>query len=732
MQYSRLTINPSFDEYIPDGVSNRINLRKIDSIFGGREKIMVILEDDNTILNTAGMERIDRLAEAFKEIPGIERCLTVRDALDIRYENGITSMDPVVEEIPQDTEQLDSLKKKILANSMARRFLSDDFTAAAIILTKANDISDEEIISSVQQVIKENPGPQRTYIGGLAYIRYTIRKDIRKDLMRLLPAGLLLMLLMLYLSFRDWKGVILPFVVVILSIVYAFGLMALLGWEIALITVLLPIILIAVANDYGIHLINLYQEKVGSGRYTDMKQLAASLYQDLKKPILITGLTTMGGLLGLLSHKLRPAAQLGILSAAGIAFALLLSLYLIPVLLSYTRYPEKIRVRNESSSSFIQRILSLFSRWTTLHPKRVVGVFLIITLAGAGGFFLLKINTNTEEYFGKKSGIRKGIDLINCKFGGSQYVSILFRGDVLSPEMLRRMDRYTREIAALPEAGQVISPSAFLRELSKGLYPPDDPHYGTLPATEAAAIQYLELFSWSGYSDQVAQFIDLNNTHARLLVSLKDGSNETGKSLLSSLRRITAGDPQLVCIAGAGLSKIQIADMLVGGQISSLLLAFAIIFLLITLIFRSVVAGLQSALPLVVSIVLLFGLMGYGGIPLDIVNTLLSSIMIGVGVDYTIHFLWRYRSEYAITHNTAQAITRTMHTTGRGIIFNALSVITGFSVLILSGFAPLRFFGLLVVVSIFVCLISALLLIPALITLTRPRYLETAIKQEKS
>ncbi|WP_255297596.1 MMPL family transporter [Anaerophaga thermohalophila] len=129
-------------------------------------------------------------------------------------------------------------------------------------------------------------------------------------------------------------------------------------------------------------------------------------------------------------------------------------------------------------------------------------------------------------------------------------------------------------------------------------------------------------------------------------------------------------------------------------------------------------------MPLLVATLFLFGLMGFLGISLDIVTALLSSIMIGVGVDYTIHFLWRYKAEYAVSNDIKKAVSVTLVTAGRGIIFNAFSVIIGFSVLMFSGFSPLRFFGVLVVVSIFSCLISALLLVPAIVTLTKPGFLE--------
>jgi predicted RND superfamily exporter protein len=420
-----------------------------------------------------------------------------------------------------------------------------------------------------------------------------------------------------------------------------------------------------------------------------------------------------------------PAAELGILSSAGIGVALMLSLYLIPLLLSFSSR-KRIKPSNNSitQKSFVDKVMGLFTHWVTRYNKRVIIVFAIVSVVSVGGLFQLKVDTNVEEYFIGKSDIKKGIELVNNKFGGSQYVSILFKGDILSPEALKRMEQYTAEIQKLPMAGNIISPSVFFKELSKGMFASDEVGYNALPTSKSEAVQYLEIFSMSGFDDQIAQFIDYNYEHSRILVSMKDGSNQTGKAILKALSDITEGDSQLVSISGPGLSKIQIADMVINGQKSSLLLAFAIIFVLLALIFRSVSAGVHASLPLVLSTLFLFGLMGIFNIPLDIVTTLLSSIMIGVGVDYTIHFLWRYKSEYALENNIDTAIEKTLKTTGRGIVFNAMSVIVGFSALIFSNFAPLRFFGVLVVTSIFSCLISALLLIPAIIKSINPTYLK--------
>ena len=725
LQFPKLSINPSFNEYIPDDVGNRAYMQKLDSIFGGNEKIMLILTDEQGIVNRESYQYLERLTDELVNLEGIERCMSLRDVIDVKMEDGFTSFAPLITEIPADSLGLHKLETNLLHNEMGKRFVSADLTATAIILTKSNAVEDNVIIPAIQHVIRDVSGSEKIYIGGLSYIRYSIKSYIKKDLLTLLPAALLLMVVMLYFSFREWKGVVLPFVVVILSIVYSFGFMALMGWEISLISVLLPIMLIAIANDYSIHLINLYQEKFSGGEATDMKKVAVSIYRELRNPIIITALTTIGGMLGLLSHKMPPAAQLGVLASVGIALALLMSLFLVPVLLTFYKQPKRRQKPMGNKKALINRVLTVFAQWVTRYPKKVILSFVAVTLFSTVGLFFLKVDTNVEGYFIGKSDIKQGIDLVNHKFGGSQYVSVLFNGNVLSPETLKRIDRYTDEMKKIPQVGHVISPTTFLKELSKGMNMPGDSGYERLPQSEAEAEQYLELMDLSNSDGQVSQFIDYNYTNARILVSMRDGSNQTGKKVLKALKEITSGDPQLVCIAGPGLSKIQIADMVIHGQISSMILALVIIFVLLSIIFRSFAAGTKGSLPLILSTFFLFGLMGFSHIPLDIVTALLSSIMIGVGVDYTIHFLWRYKTEYVLLSDRKAAIVKTLETAGRGIVFNAFSVIVGFAALIFSSFAPLRFFGVLVVVSIFSCLICALLLIPAIIIVFKPRFLES-------
>jgi hydrophobe/amphiphile efflux-3 (HAE3) family protein len=722
LMFPKLEVNTNLDDSIPETIENRVYLKKLDSIFGGSEMILIMLHSED-VVNASTLGRLKSIADDLCQIEGIDRCVSPFDAKEFSYENGIMLMETLLDEIPDDNSDYESVKSRIAANTMASRFFSEDFTLVSLILSK-NLQTPDTIIEAIKEVVAEHPGREEVLIGGLPYIRYSISGNIRKDLILLVPLALLLMVFMLYFSFREWLGVFLPFLIVVMSIILSFGVMAILGWKISLISILLPIMLIAIANDYGIHLIARYQELSRGDESLSMKQICKQIFHDLKRPIIITGLTTIGGVLGLLSHSLKPAAQLGVVTGLGIGFAMVLSLWLLPALLSFFKPKVPSAKTRPNRVALADRWLRRISKWVTLHPVRIVILAAIIGVIGFLGIFFIEVDTNIEGYFTGKSDVGRSTDLINSKLGGSQYISVLFNGDVFLPEVLQRMEQYEKKIAEDPAVGHVSSPVTLLKELSKGFYNPGEKGYNQLPATAEEAYQLLEVFTMGGNEDAVEQFIDYNYEYARILISLKDGSNSTGKNLQKKLNKLMQNDPNVEFIAGTCLTKIELADMVVKGQIKSLVYALIVVFILLSIVFSSPKAGILSSSPLTIAILVLFGLMGILGIKLDITTALLSSIMIGVGIDYTIHFLWRFKIERARGLNHKEAAHITLCTAGRGIFFNAISVMVGFFALALSGFAPMRFFGILVLISIATCLICALLLVPSIVILMKPRFLE--------
>ena len=724
----RAEINPDMESFIYERMPSRINTNLIEDIFGGDEMVMILFEADN-ILNKETLSRVKAVNKQLKEVEGIDETLSLFDAKSIKGEDGAMIVDPAIRRLPKTEERWKELRRELKANELVHKVLvSEDFTMTAIIATLENHAQDEEIVQAIELVLAENPGMEQTYVGGLPYVKALVAQEMASEFKFLMIIGLGIMLVMLFLFFREARGVFLPFIVVVLSILFAMGLMPLVGWQMSIITLLLPIMLIAIANDYGIHMMAKYQEYNTPGNKSSVETIARGVYTSLRSPILLTGVTTIAGILCLLSHKMIPAKQLGVVAAAGIGFALLLSLLFIPAALAIIGKSKPVLSENPSKQRLIDRILTSTGKMVNRRPRLVILVTGLVMLLSGGGAFLLKVDTNLENFFPKRHPVRVSAEVINETFGGSQNISILVEGDILDPEVMGQIDRYETELKKHPAVGNVISIAGIIREISKALNDEGDPYYNMVPHERNALAQYLELYMMSGDPEDLERMVDFDFQKAQVMVRINDGSNMTLKSVLSEIRQLTGPGVHQTRIGGYGLITVDLADLVVKGQVTSLLIALLVVIVLLAIVFRSITAGLIAALPLAFSMIILFGWMGFLDVKLDVATALLSSIMIGVGVDYTIHFLWRYKSEREKGLIMADAVLKTMTTTGRGISFNALSVILGFCALPFSVFLPIKVFGFLVMVSIFSCLVGALIIIPALVLIFKPAFLEPGIK----
>ncbi len=727
----KLEVDPDLKNYFPKTMTSVVNTDKIEEVFGNQDLIMVIFETDD-ILNESTLKRIKSVEKELKHVDGIGKTSSLFGSNRIYGEDGVMYVEPTVLRIPRNENQREELREIIKENDLVYNVMvSDDFTATALILTLEKEANEDEVFARIHSILEENPGAEKVHFGGLPYLRQAIDKDVKRDGLILIPIALIMMLIFLYLVFREWRGVWLPFLVVVMSALLGIALIPILGWKFYVITLLVPILLIAVANDYGIHMITRYQELNASGNGFTMEELAKNITKSLWKPILLTGATTIAGISALWAHTMIPARQMALVASVGIMFAIFYSLVLLPALLSLLKKRYVAPIYNESKNNRKWNLLRRFAFAVTRRYRIIPIIALSVTLLFSIGIFFLKVDSNEENFFPEKHEVKQAAKIINSKFGGSENISVMFSGDMLDPAILNRMESYREQLEENDAIDLTMSFSGVIREISKALNDPGDSLYDKIPPTRNAVAQYMELYSMNGNPGELDQLVDFNYENAHLMIRINDPNAETVNGILHTLKTFAAGDPTITSIGGYGYIRTELANKVLSGTFYSLGIAILIIFVLLWIIFKSPTAGILGIIPLAVSVLVLFGIMGLTGIRLDVATALLSSIMIGVGVDYTIHFLWRYREERQQDRLPKEAVLTTITTTGRGIIFNAMSVIVGFVVLTISSFTPIRFFGILVVVSIFCCLVGALVIIPALILRFKFSFLEGEGKKEK-
>jgi predicted RND superfamily exporter protein len=704
---------------------SKINSDKIEEVFGKDDPLIIVFTRDD-VLNDTCLKRIRDLSREFSRMENFDMVMSLFEAKNIKGENGAMLVQPAVRRIPKTEERKDKLRKELAGNDLVYNSLvSEDFKNTLIILRHSGQIGDTQLIDLVQEKLNAYPGKEEVMIFGQPYLRAETSKKIARDLLLLLPIGLLIMFFFLWLALRELSAVLLPFSIVILSIIIAMSLIPLFGWEISIIGILVPIMMLAIANNYGIHVVSRYQELRMEYPNSPRNRRITELVLFLRNPVIMTGITTIVGIGGLIAHIMIPAKQMGVVTALGIGFALLLSLSFIPATLSL--FKEKKNHRKDSGN-VISGMLRYSAHLVTSHPKRVVGVFAVFLLIALAALPRLKVAADFNNVMPAKHPFNQALTIVNKDFGGTKYINLMFGGDVKDPVLLKKMDSLKSDLEAMPEIGNINSIATIIRMISRALLDPQDPFYDRIPDSREAVAQYLELYGFSGDPEDFEEFVDFEYTHALMTIQYQAGDIKTVQKVVDRIKGLLLHYELDPVIGGYSLVEKELSHAVTIGQKNSLIFAFLAICILLMIIFRSFLAGLLGSLPLLFAVLCTFGMMSWTGIELNIVTALLSSISIGLGVDYTIHIFWRLKNELKKSGSYQNAVRESITKTGRGITINALSVVAGFSVLFISSFPLIRSFAFLIISSILFCLLCALFLIPALCIIIKPYFLNRKTK----
>lgn len=687
-------VDPDVQNMLPENMESRIALKKIETSFGGTKMAMLLFTSD-TLFSEKSMSRIDAIAKKVKLMKGVQQV------------NSITSFPGFMASLKTKTSK--ELKSRLSSLDMVYgRMISKDFKTASIIISLDSAAPEYEMTKKLRKIVASVPGSEEVVFGGMPFVNEIIQDDIPKDMALFMPVGILLMVLFLFFCFREVKGVVMPLIVVVMSILVGMGFIPILGWKIQMVTILLPVILIAIANNYGIHIVSRYQLEKKENPQKGTKDVVEKVVSELAAPVLATGLTTVAGLLCLVTHIIIPAGQLGILSSIGVVFALFASLFFVPALIVVTEKNNKTSVDKKNEISTVDRLIEKAAFSITKHAGVILLLVVAVTIAAAVGIKYITVDSNPVNFYGPDSDIVKMSKLINSEFGGAQIISIIAEGDLNNPDVVKKIDELEEKIGKLKNVGNTMSIARVLRSITAV-----GGGKAYLPKTYGRLQQYYTGIMMNDPAS-VSGLMTFDRHKAQIMVQITSESNSAIKSVKKDIDRLIDGDSLFPFSGGSASIFTELIDKVVSGQIFTLIASLFIITLLVMFFFRSFAAGLISFIPLAVALVFLFGFMGYAGVTLDISTAMLSSIMIGVGVDYTIHFLWKYRDERSSGKSSEESVITSLKMVGRGVVFNALSVVIGFSVLILSSFEPIKFFGYLIALSILTCMIGALIILPAI------------------
>jgi len=443
----------------------------------------------------------------------------------------------------------------------------------------------------------------------------------------------------------------------------------------------------------------------------------------------MTSLTTAGGLLSFSGAEIAPIADLGVLASAGVIIALLYTLFLLPALLAFFPIRRKKKTRNHFNI-FFDRIMIGIGNFSTDKPWMVMIVTFCIIGISAFGIAKLHFSHNPLAWFPEDDPFRVSTAVIDKAMKGSMTMEVIVdtkkKNSLYQPDILNKLDEFNRAAETITEAdlfiGKSISVVDTLKQINKALHANDDEHY-LVPQDSELIAQEFVLFE-NGGTDDLENQIDSQYSKARITLKLPwvDANTYTNiqKKIIAKLEETFQGIGTVTITGMISLLSRTIYNVIVT-MMSSYIIAFIVITILMVLLIGNIKFGLISMIPNLLPIMIALGGMGYAGMNLDLSNILIGSIVIGLAVDDTVHFFHNFRRYYTNTGNVKFSVQETLLTTGRALLFTSFVLTAGFFVFVASDMKNLVNFGLISGLAIMTALMADIILAPALMMIFAPK-----------
>ncbi len=743
-----IKVDPDITSSLPKKIPAKLLYDKMNKIFPSRDFVLLAYGTDN-IFSPNALREIFNLTSHLEKMPDVYSVLSPTNIKIINGSKDGIEVKEILKKPPVTDAEIKIYKQKLFNSDLPiENLISRDSSMAGIMIFLKNNVKPEDVSKKILKYVNQLKLKGKIYATGKPILTYYLGRGMARDMGLLFPLVLLLIVVILWLSFRNIRGILLPFSVVLSSVIWTIGIMALTGVPISHSTNMLPILLASIAVADGIHILNHYHlNAVGA---QSSKEVIRKVMYELNGPVIITSVTTAIGFLSLNVSSIGSVGQLGLFTAIGVMIAMVFSLSFIPASLAVMKIPRKLRTKTKAG--ILSRVVEAYSNYLLKHYKIAMSIIGAIILLSLAGFPRIKLENNTINNFPKDHPARASYEHINKNFGGTTFLSIMVEGDsagyIKSPRVMRSIDSLEQFLKKQKHVGSVMSIADFVKRINKVLHA-NNPAFNTIPGDTVVEngtewvqkngkwievekqfkvpgkeliSQYLQLYELSGKPDDLANLVDYNYKNARITAFIDDESSEILTKLDDSTKSFIRKNFKNIKFELTGTSELFLAinNLVVNGQFYSIILSLILVSLVTSVLFRSIKIGLLNTIPLFFAMIFNFGYMGWAGINLNIVTMLTSSIAIGVGVDYAVHYIHRFQFELNNADNKT-AVKKSLVIAGEPIIINAVTVGLGFFILVFSTFLGVRHMGLLIAIAMFTSCFGAITILPTLFLLIKPK-----------
>lgn len=697
--------------------------------FGEDGNVMVIGIESANIYKKETYNQWASLANDIQKLKGIKGVLSVGKLFELQKDtlNQKFVVSPIPGKVISSDVEMDSLKNHLqqmpfydglLINTKTNATLMAITFDQKILNTGARNPILKEIQAKAEAFSKSTNIP--IHLSGLPYIRTATSKLVSNEFVLFLGLSILVSALILLIFFRSFSAVFYPILVVIMGVIWSLGTLVLFGYEITILTGLIPPLIVIIGIPNSILLLNKYHNELQ--KHGD-KQLAMSItIERIAVTTLIANVTAAIGFGVLYFTGSELLIQFGSVAALNVMFTWLMCLCLIPIIFSYLPVPKG-KANAPHKPNFLDHLLAKTDVLVQQKSKLIYITTIVLTAISFVGIYTINVNGYVVDDLPKSSQILTDLKFFEKNFEGILPLEISVdtkrKNGVLSLSTLNKIDKMERMIADYPEFSRSISLNTGLKYASQAFYNGDPAFYRLPTDIEKNFILIYAANSGKGNGNMLTNFVDKDKQSARISFQMADIGSKRLDSLLLVLKpridSILSPKRFDVTLTGSSIIFSKGTDYLLKHLVESIGLAIVLISLLRLAQFKSLGIMFISLLPNIVPLVITAGLMGFFNIPLKPSTILIFTIAFGLASDQTIYFLTRYQQELTLTnYPIAKVVSDTIRETGVSMTHIALILFFGFGIFTASTFGGTVVLGLLLSITLIVALVFNLTLLPAL------------------
>ncbi|MFH1378828.1 MAG: MMPL family transporter [bacterium] len=696
--------------------------------------VLGFVNDDhpNGVFNVETLNNIYAATEAIKCIEGVITREIISPSMKDNIRQG--GMGAVVfewlmkEPISTDTEAL-KIRDEALDNPIFKgTMVSEDGKALCIYVPLEQKNMSYRISQEIDAFLQDLPGNDKFYITGLPIAEDTFGVEMFKQMAISAPLAGLVIFLLMWFFFKNLNLIISPMILAVVTVVATMGALIGLKFPVHIMSSMIPIFLMPIAVLDSVHILSEFFDKYPVLR--NKRSTIIEVMDELFTPMLYTSLTSAIGFFSLSFSPIPPVQTFGVFVAFGIMIAWILTITFIP---AYIALINEKSLENfgfsESKTASKQTLLTMFlakiGSFSVRHAKHILSICGILVLVSLYGISRVKVNDNPVKWFAKSHTIRVADRILNEHFGGTYTAYLIMEAEdknkevCKEPAMLIFVEKLQKYLYAQGDVGKSTSLADVVKKVYYELLEGDQA-FNVIPQTKRAVSQCLISYENSHKPDDLWHFTTPDYTKLNIWIQLTSGDNKDMEKVLAQVDTFMNKNkpPFAFSYDWAGLTYINVVwqNKMVVGMLKNFMGSFIIVFFIMTFLFRSPLRGLISMVPLTITILFIYSLLGFIGKDYDMPVAILSALTLGLSIDFAIHFIQRARSLYAQHLNWDVTVKHMFQEPSRAIARNALVVAIGFLPLLAAPLIPYKTVGFFMFTIMLVSSIATLVILPAILT----------------